>query len=189
MDKHRICVRNGKKRTYKYRRKLRSFGLHWSENCFTMDTDDIYHIRKIRRFCRFHQLEFNDKNLSYTRNTSYRQEFFSHYKPAALGRYFCIYCGKLIPYGQVTVDHIIPVKKASEDPVYQKFVRILGWNGVNDYRNLGAACRRCNSRKSAKTGLWLIRGFIGKSNLFQIVRWIIRILVPVVLIALIISSI
>lgn len=186
MDQHLICVRNGKKKTYRYRLRLQSFGLFYNGHCFTMNTDDIFLIKKIRNFCRVHGLQFNDKNLSYTRNTSYRREYFSHYKPAVFQRYFCIYCGRLIPCKQITVDHIIPVKKASENPVYQNFVRALGWRGINDYHNLGAACRKCNSKKSSKTGMWLIRGFVGKSNLFQIVRWFIRILVPAVFVVLIV---
>lgn len=174
MEKYALHIKNGRHRTYSYRKKLKSMGLRYDGHAFGITTDDPALLKKIHRFCFFHGLKCIVMNPEYCRNTTYRNDFFRHYKPAVLGKYFCIYCGRLLSPETVTVDHIIPVKKASENSAYQKFIQIMHWKGVNDHRNLGAACRRCNSRKGAKTGLWLLRGYIGKSSLFQYFRWTVR---------------
>lgn len=41
-------------------------------------------------------------------------------------------------------------------------LRLNGINDINDTRNLVPACRKCNSRKGANTGIWIIRGLIGR---------------------------
>ena len=46
---------------------------------------------------------------------------------------------------------------------------------VNDIRNLAPACRDCNSKKSDKMGLWVIRGWLGKYKLYWIILRIIQI--------------
>lgn len=48
---------------------------------------------------------------------------------------------------------------------------------INDLRNLVAACSRCNSKKSAKMGIWIIRGKIGRHQHLWIFRHIVRIAV------------
>ena len=46
---------------------------------------------------------------------------------------------------------------------------------VNDIRNLAPACRDCNSKKSDKMGLWVVRGWLGKYKLYWIILRIIQI--------------
>lgn len=50
----------------------------------------------------------------------------------------CAYCGKLIDYKDMQVDHLVPLK---------------GWNehGTDDFENLMPSCRRCNHYKRANT--------------------------------------
>ncbi|WP_330675333.1 hypothetical protein [Blautia hansenii] len=47
-------------------------------------------------------------------------------------------------------------------------MRLFFKDGVNDHGNLTTACKRCNSRKGAKTSFWVLRGMIGKSFFFWV---------------------
>lgn len=131
-------------------------------------------IRCIQHKAKRYHLQTEVINSKFIRSSSYRNLFFSSNTPDVGKYYFCIYCGKLLRADRVSVDHIIPVRKAETSRAIQILMDWLHWNGVNDVKNLGASCRQCNSRKKAKMGIWMIRGFIGRSRWFQIVRWIVR---------------
>lgn len=77
----------------------------------------------------------------------YRYYYFKQ-NPGLFGViWFCSQCHKiLIGKKNVQVDHIWA----------------LGAGGVNRTINTAAICKKCNSRKSDKTGLWLLNGLIGK---------------------------
>lgn len=77
----------------------------------------------------------------------YRYYYFKK-NPGLFGAiWFCSQCHKiLIGKKNVQVDHIWA----------------LGAGGINRTINTAAICRKCNSRKSDKTGLWLINGILGK---------------------------
>lgn len=78
---------------------------------------------------------------------NYRYYYFKK-NPGLFGKiWFCSQCHKIL-WGKenVQVDHIWA----------------LGAGGVNRTFNTVAICKRCNSLKSDKTGLWLINGMIGK---------------------------
>ncbi len=47
----------------------------------------------------------------------------------------CMYCGKSFKESGLTRDHVMPVSRG----------------GINEWSNVVAACRRCNTRKSNKT--------------------------------------
>ncbi len=51
------------------------------------------------------------------------------------GALSCIYCFKLIQFGQDSLEHIIPISK----------------KGTNEYENLAIACIHCNKSKHNKT--------------------------------------
>lgn len=76
------------------------------------------------------------------------------------GIHICRYCFKPVLYKKVKVDHIFPFSK----------------NGPNKIWNLTAACKRCNHAKGDKTGLWVIRGYIGKILIDHLFVWIVLIL-------------
>lgn len=61
-----------------------------------------------------------------------RQDVYEKYN----GR--CAYCGKLIEYAEMQVDHLIPLGGYTQ-------------NGTDDFENLMPACRRCNHYKRANT--------------------------------------
>lgn len=77
----------------------------------------------------------------------YRYHYFKK-NPGLFGViWFCSQCHKiLIGKKNVQVDHIWA----------------LGAGGVNRIINTAAICKKCNSHKSDKTGLWLLNGIIGK---------------------------
>lgn len=83
------------------------------------------------------------KRLAY----NYREAYFKKY-PGLFGCiWFCSQCHKpLIGRKNVQVDHIWA----------------LGAGGVNRTFNTVAICAKCNRKKSAKTGLYLIHGGISK---------------------------
>ncbi len=56
----------------------------------------------------------------------------------------CAYCGKVIEYKNMQIDHIIPKRNMDDKR-----------KGTNDFENLNPACRRCNHYKRAST----IEGF------------------------------
>lgn len=72
------------------------------------------------------------------------------------------------------MDHLIPVNAAKKKCLVRICLRLRGISDVNDEKNLVAACRRCNRKKSDKMGLWVPRGIIGKSNVLWFVRYVIR---------------
>ena len=70
----------------------------------------------------------NRKTLS----RSDRQKVYEKYD----GR--CAYCGKVIAYKDMQVDHLVPLEGYSQ-------------KGTNDFDNLMPACRRCNHYKRANS--------------------------------------
>ncbi len=50
-------------------------------------------------------------------------------------RGLCAYCGRLIPYDQASMDHVLP----------------LSLGGPSTWDNLVNACRRCNEKKANRT--------------------------------------
>lgn len=105
------------------------------------------------------------------RSTNYSALFFNN-NPGIFGHiYFCPYCLKKRLYRNpkrwqtgMQIDHIIPLNKG----------------GINWSANLICACPKCNNKKRAKTGLWVVRGYIGKfvfsilqtvSNLYSAPFW------------------
>ena len=51
----------------------------------------------------------------------------------------CAYCGKIIAYSEMQVDHLIPIRQAEEGTA--------DWREVENENNYMPACRRCNHYK------------------------------------------
>lgn len=113
----------------------------------------------------------NTTNKKFTRSTTYRAEYFRHNPPDILNFWFCAYCGRPLSKKKVTIDHIISVKAAQTSRCARKKLTHHGKNGVNDWHNLVASCRRCNSKKGTKQGIWLWRAWIGKQYWFRLLRF------------------
>lgn len=124
-------------------------------------------------------LRFLYYDEKYDRSSTYRQTFFK-YNPPTDKRFFgkrkeywrCRYCNWKLKKKEIEVDHLIPVYAAKRSQYWQKKLP----NGVNDKSNLVASCRICNRKKSAKTGLWYIRGKLGKYKLYWLVIYIVFII-------------
>lgn len=128
--------------------------------------DDSKHkeLKYVRKFCRRRLLKYCFKDDSMERSTNYRSNFFKNRKGVfGSNIYVCAYCGRFMTKKNVRVDHIIPVYKAKNYNFYKKLLSFQGIKNVNDARNLTASCEKCNQKKSAYGGLWIIRGWFGKS--------------------------
>ncbi len=102
--------------------------------------------------------------VEYERASNYRNVFFSRTK----GPYRCRYCNKQLSKDKVFIDHIIPIAKAQKTLSAKLALKLYGCSNVNDIRNLAPACNTCNLKKSDKTGLWVLRGWLGKYKLYWI---------------------
>lgn len=164
-------------------RKLQKLGFKYVEKSqrtkyWELRNVSTQQMKEIKTFCKRHFLDIEILDQRFTASSNYREEFFKHHAPVLKKYYFCIYCGRLLTRRTLQVDHIVPIHKAKTNKWVRRYLsRKKFQKGVNDYHNLGASCRKCNLSKSDKMGLWTIRGKIGKSNLFQIMRWIIRFLI------------
>ena len=96
--------------------------------------------------------------MDYERGSDYRK--YIHYGAN------CVYCGYTYDFMYMQADHIIPIHAVNYGPLknyYRNFMKRHHYNeGVNDRKNIVPACAACNARKGKKTGLWLIRGFLGR---------------------------
>lgn len=116
------------------------------------------------------------------RSADYRQQFFrTNMGLCHKGKHYqCVYCGRIFPKDQITVDHLFAVKGVQRSKIMKWLLHRLTITDVNDPKNLVPACRHCNSKKGSKGGIWILRGVIGQSFTIWLARWIMR----VVLIAL-----
>lgn len=181
VEEYVVQVRDGIGKTGSVERKLEKMGLTFvvkSQKTQYWEKKNVSpkNMKQIKKFCKRHLLQIEIIDQRFTGSSNYRKEFFQHYKPVFQNYYFCIYCGKLLTRKNLQVDHIIPIHKAKTSKWVRWYLERYP-KGVNDYRNLGASCRNCNLTKSAKMGFWTIRGKIGKFNFYQILRWIIRVLI------------
>lgn len=130
-----------------------------------IEDNDTAELKSIKRFCRHRFLRVVLHDDSMERSTNYRNRFFRENRGLfGNGEYYlCAYCGKPLSKRKVRVDHIIPVYLASHSDEYKKMLLVKGIKNVNDPANLAASCARCNGRKGASGGLWVLRGYFGRS--------------------------
>jgi 5-methylcytosine-specific restriction endonuclease McrA len=105
----------------------------------------------------------------YQRSADYRKVYFQTHPPDAHGRYLCPYCGLHYQKAECQIDHIIPVHEVSRrhgTNLYRHLLKRYHCTGVNDAKNLTTACALCNRSKGARTGLWVVRGFLGQKRWF-----------------------
>lgn len=146
-------------------------GKYWQRH---IDDDNRNELKKVRKFCRRKFLKYDFVDDSMDRSTNYRNNFFKSRK-GILGSdiYVCAYCGRFLTKKRVCVDHIIPVYRAKNDDFYRKLLSFRHIKNVNDIRNLAPSCNKCNSKKSANGGFWIIRGWFGRSAWRVIIKEII----------------
>lgn len=152
--------------TYRRRDDLKKAGFSWDakESIWKKEGDSVGRYR--RMFPDLDVFLFDEKT---TRSSGYRR--YADGKGIA-GFYVCAYCGRITRHP--TVDHIMPVNAVYKDAKRERNRKILRLlmrtDNVNDPANLCIACRRCNSRKGKKMGLWTVRGMLGKRKWFVFLR-------------------
>lgn len=156
-------VRSTKKQsTYPFRNELKYYGFQWDKDkrMWCGECSDEGFIKSLER----RGLYVMDSG--FMRSTTYRKTFLKYNDPP----YHCAYCGRKLTRQTLTVDHLVPVHKLSSGKhrkFYQKMLKVVcRTTDANDLNNLVCACARCNSKKRAKTGLWIVRGKLGSTNWF-----------------------
>lgn len=157
------------------RRQLKKLGLTMeSPYRFTGVASSNRRIRNIKLFCSRNHARFYFNDIRWVRSANYRQLFFRTYPALPGDRYRCVYCGRKKRKDDITVDHIYPVAKASSSLKAQEKLRKKKIMGVNDPKNLVPACAACNAKKGTKTGIWVIRAKLGKSESLWRIRKLLR---------------
>lgn len=180
---YNIEIRNGKKATYYYREDLKKMGFKFKKtseycSCWYAHTTLEEQVEAVKKYCKDHKLNFFMYEDKYERSNNYRKIYFENNKPVFKDYYICVYCGTPVHEKNVTVDHIVPVKKAKKKKMYQKILQVTKIEAVNDPKNLVCACYSCNARKSSKGGFWVLRGFLGKFKIYWVLNiafWIVSI--------------
>lgn len=178
-----IQITNGRRSTFWYKGKLTSEGFtiikKTSRTCSwqkSVDPLDKKYIKWCKSYCRRRHIQYQEINEKYTRSSDYRTQYINHDK-GYHGIYFCMYCARPLTMKQMTVDHIIPVDKASKKKWLQKILEKRNIQNINDIRNLGPACKRCNSVKGNRITLyWLLLAWLGNIRYAWVVRWAFRII-------------
>jgi hypothetical protein len=131
-------------------------------------------LKIITAYCDRERLKYVINGNFSERSSDYRATFFKNNPPFISDKYFCTYCGRLIRKDKVTVDHLYPVGAAKRSVSLQRKLKRRGINNINDVKNLVPACKRCNSNKGKKMGVWIIRGRLGRHPWLWVIRHILR---------------
>lgn len=144
-----------------YKKKDES-GTYFQRHIDDKDKDEL---KKVRKYCLRHFLRCSVTDDSMFRNSSYRARFFRENKGIfGKGKYYlCAYCGRLLSRKKVRVDHIIPVYLAIHSPRHKRMLALRGIHNVNAAANLAPSCAACNGKKGSSGGLWIPRGYFGRS--------------------------
>ena len=169
--KYTVEIKDGRNKTYYYRSELYKLGFRFKKKnkIWVLKTDDHSLIEYYSMFAKARKLNISCFDEYHDRNNYYRSDFFKYYKPQIKGKYICAYCGKLLSPEEVSVDHIIPIKKAKRNRFARTLMKIIKINDINDCRNLTASCMSCNAKKGSKLGLWTIRGYLGRYKSFWLI--------------------
>lgn len=163
----------GKNKTYYHRSELHQLGYEfkWNKKEWVKqaNSNDVNTAKKI---CTQYGLRLIIDLPQYRRSYDYRKQFFkSNSGLFGKGLYFCSYCGKLIRENQLEVDHLFCINSAQNNASVRWIMKKIGIDNINSEKNIVPACVRCNRRKGKKSGLWILRGLIGRHQPYWIVHW------------------
>lgn len=167
-----VKIFDGKRSTYRYRNELGRLGFYYTPQPSPHWYLDVSEDRlcEVEAWCFKRKLSI--VMLENERSSNYRKTFFDENTGNwREGKYQCVYCGRRLRKEQVSVDHLISVRKTQCSKHYLKLLRKVGFETVNDVRNLVPACKRCNSRKGSKGGWWIVRGLLGRHREFWAIVW------------------
>ena len=146
----------------RFTKKKDENGTYFQRNIDDKDNDEL---KQVRKYCLRHFLRFTMTDVSMFRDSSYRARFFRENK-GIFGKgnyYLCAYCGRLLSKDEVKVDHIIPVYLAIHSQRHKRMLVLRGIHNVNAAANLAPSCAACNGKKGSSGGLWILRGYFGRS--------------------------
>lgn len=177
-----IEIKNGREKTYFHRYYLHQMGLSFKKKgkysgVWYKQTDNHLEIETLKDYCIAHHLNIKIYDDKDKRNHEYRKNFFqTNLGLFNKGRYYhCAYCGRILKKEKIQIDHIFPiymVKDSNFTTFNKKVLKLFHITDINCNRNLVASCKKCNQRKGNKTGLWVIRAWIGKYILFWIIVYV-----------------
>ena len=144
-------------------------------------TEDPFDAENCKDFAESRKLHCLIEYPQERRSSDYRQQFFrTNTGLCHTGKFYqCAYCGKIFSKNRITVDHLVAVKGVQRSTIIKGMLHRLKITDINDPKNLVPACQHCNSQKGSKGGIWILRGLIGKSFAFWLVRWIARIVIVI----------
>lgn len=146
----RIMDRHG------FEERENKYGLYYHIEVDGMDTAFVSRVLKRYKY------KYRKYEKRWDRSSNYRDVYFqTHHAP-----YHCVYCGKSLRRRDVEVDHLIPVAQTKKNTWAKLLLSLNTIRNVNDPRNLVASCHRCNQKKSDKMGIWILRGFLGRTKWF-----------------------
>ncbi|MCD8027999.1 MAG: HNH endonuclease [Erysipelotrichaceae bacterium] len=191
MDDKNIYVEimDGEKLTYFHRTDLYKMGYRFrkKDKVWFQIVPNRSLVEIAQNYCKLNSLICIVYTKNSLRDNHYRDNYFNNNRPLFKDYYICAYCMKPIHQDQITIDHIISVRKAKYNTFYKKILEKLKIDNVNDEKNLAAACKSCNSRKGSKGGLWVIRGFLGKHYPWIILCYMLGLILLIFLLYIIIT--
>lgn len=185
-----VAFRKGHASMWRYRKKMPALGFSYDieKKEYAGEFEEgSRQYKKALRFCRWHGLKTELGSFG-IRSTDYRRKFFAANPPAFGKYYFCSYCGMPVTKKEVQVDHLYPVDKVKSSAVLQERLRRKGASSVNSLINLVPACKRCNQKKSAHMGFWILLGQIGRHQRLWFIRWPVRLAIIITVIVILCNA-
>ena len=155
-----------------------------SKNTYVLSGLSLEEAKKTRRYFLFRFMKAYFYDDKWARDTTYRKQLINHETPEQL---ICVYCGKMLPKDQITVDHIIPINIAKRSRIIQLFLECKGYSGINDKRNLVPACWNCNEEKEDHWNLRIAaQARLGKYKWYWYIKKTMRIIVVAIIIMILV---
>ena len=171
-----------------YKQHLTSLGFSHVRGKYVIQLDDENEIETMKTFLESYRTKYQSYPNSYLRSGDYRKKFFDKNRPIFKDYYICAYCGRFLKKKDVTVDHIISIRKAQKSKILQFILRLVKINDINDEKNLTASCETCNKKKGQKLSLsYVLRGILGRKSWYWFIYYIVIIIVLVIVILQIVN--
>lgn len=130
-----------------YKQHLTSLGFSHVRGKYVIQLDDENEIETMKTLLESYRTKYQSYPNSYLRSGDYRKKFFDKNRPIFKDYYICAYCGRFLKKKDVTVDHIISIRKAQKSKILQFILRLVKINDINDEKNLTASCETCNKKQ------------------------------------------
>ena len=171
-----------------YKQHLTSLGFSHVRGKYVIQLDDENEIETMKTSLESYRTKYQSYPNSYLRSGDYRKKFFDKNRPIFKDYYICAYCGRFLKKKDVTVDHIISIRKAQKSKILQFILRLVKINDINDEKNLTASCETCNKKKGQKLSLsYVLRGILGRKSWYWFIYYIVIIIVLVIVILQIVN--